>query len=177
MMRNSWWTLLRAIANQDNSFSERSATPHSSTGKGDKSPAPDNRSSLRSISRHPSDRCKSPFEIVEPGNNGGAVTLSTPENRESLRKRARARAHTPGTGCAIFENQCREVNDPQNISPQTGNGIPRGDGKMNGHGSTNEVLALRTISFSLSFRCMSCRLISFCPLFHPPLHPICALDI
>lgn len=66
-----------------------SATPHSSARKGDKSPAPSNRSSLRSISRYPSDRCKSPPKVVEPGVNGD---LGVHPKIESPRGNARAHA-------------------------------------------------------------------------------------
>lgn len=50
---------------------------------------------------------------------------------------------------------------------------------MNGHGSTNEVLALRTVSFSLSSHVVCLAVSFFRPLFHRVsfLAAICALDI
>lgn len=43
---------------------------------------------------------------------------------------------------------------------------------MNGHGSTNEVLAMRTVSFSLPSLYTSAAS-SFCPLLRPPRHDMC----
>jgi len=110
--------LLRGIADstRDNGSS---ATPHSSARKGDKSPASSNRSSLRSISCYPSDRCKSPPRVVDLDVNGD-LGVYTRKSRVLAKTRARAKDER----CAIFENQCREVNDPRSVSPQTGNGIP-----------------------------------------------------
>jgi len=118
--KDSRWTLSRGIA--DSTWENgSSATPHSSARKGDKSPASSNRSSLRSISRYPSDRCKFLPKVVKPGIDND---LDVHPKIESPRGNARARERVSRTRCAIFENQCREVNDPRSVSPQTGNGIP-----------------------------------------------------
>jgi len=49
---------------------------------------------------------------------------------------------------------------------------------MNGHGSTNEVLELRTVSFPLTSFVVRLAALFFCPLFRmSSFATICALDI